>query len=286
MIFGDSYVLWLFGFPERPRAASLDAALLADVKGAIADLPAPLWNLFGERLVGVYFVGGLGGTGYTDYVLDAQGKPVKGFIVLDAAVLAGQRGNAWATWKENTLFKGDAAVRLDARIEADGNDNRRNAIQYILLHELGHVLSIGSDIHPPWNISPKHVGSEVKYPFFDLSWTIDRQADKYRTRFDANFPQRASTVYYFGAKLAAADMLPTYARLKLTNFPPLYAATAPGDDFAESFASYVHVVLMRRPRQIRISRDGKPVEIFRSCWGEPRCAAKRKLLEQIIRRAS
>ena len=81
-------------------------------------------------------------------------------------------------------------------------------------------------------------------------------------------------------------MRPTYARLKLTNFPSLYAATAPGDDFAESFSSYVHVVLMRRPWQIGISRDGKPVEIFRSCWGEPRCAAKRKLLEQIIRRAS
>ena len=274
------------GFPERPRAASLDAALLTDVKGAIADLPAAIWELFGDRLVGVYFVAGLGGTGYTDYVLDAQGKPVKGFVVLDAAVLAGQRANAWATWKENTPFKGGAGFRLDARIEAEGNDNRRNAIQYILLHELGHVLSIGSDIHPPWNISPKDVGSEAKYPFFDLSWSIDRQADKYRTRFDANFPQRTNTVYYFGAKLAAADMLPTYARLKQTNFPSLYAATAPGDDFAESFASYVHVVLMRRPWQVTILRDGKPVDTFRSCWGEPRCTKKQKLLERIIRRAS
>ena len=276
----------LNGYSERPRAAPLDAGLLADIRGAIADLPADIWKLFDDRLVGVYFVEGLGGTGYTDYVFDAQGRPTKGFIVLDAAVLAPQRANSWATWKENTPFAPGAGYRLDARIEADDNDNRRNAIQYILLHELGHVLSIGSEIHPSWNLSPKDVSNEAKYPFFDLSWTIDRAADKYRSRFDADFPQRANTVYYFGARLAAADMAATYASLKRTNFPSLYAATAPGDDFAESFASYVHVVLMRRPWQVTISRDGKPVEIFRACWGEPRCAQKQDLLEKLIGRAS
>ena len=272
----------LNGYSERPRAARLDAGLLADVRGAIADLPAEIWKLVGDRLVGVYFVEGLGGTGYTDYVFDAQGRPRQGFVVLDAAVLAPQRANAWATWKENTPFAPGAGYRLDARIEADGNDNRRNAIQYILLHELGHVLSIGSDIHPPWNIGPKDVASEAKYPFFDLSWAIDRAANKYRSRFDANFPQRASTVYYFGAKLAAADMAATYARLEHSNFPSLYAATAPGDDFAESFASYVHVVLMRRPWRITIWHEGKAVASLRACWDEPRCADKRRMLEGII----
>ncbi len=276
----------LNGYPERPRAATLDAGLLADIRGAIVDLPPEIWKLAGERLVGVFFVAGLGGTGYTDYVFDAQGKPAKGFVVLDAAVLASQRANAWATWKENTPFAPGAGYRLDARIEADGNDNRRNAIQYILLHELGHVLSIGADIHPPWNLSPKEIDSAARYPFFDLSWTVDRAADKYRSRFDANFPQRTSTVYYFGAKLAAADMAATYAGLRRTNFPSLYAATAPGDDFAESFASYVHVVLMRRPWQITISRDGKPVEIFRACWGEPRCAEKRRMLKRFVKPSS
>lgn len=274
------------GYQERPRAARLDAGLLADVKAAIADLPMAIWALFDERLVGVYFVEGLGGTGYTEYVFDAQGKPTKGFIVLDAGVLADQRANAWATWKENTPFAPGTSYRLDARIEAAADDNRRNAIQYILLHELGHVLSIGADIHPPWNLSPKEIDAAAKYPFFDLSWTIDRKADKYRSRFDANFPQRASTVYYFGAKLAAADMLPAYASLKATNFPSLYAATLPGDDFAESFASYVHVVLMRRPWQVTISRDGEPVEIFRACWGEPRCAQKQQMLERLVKPSS
>jgi hypothetical protein len=274
----------LNGFPERPRAAKLDADLLADVKGAIADLPSEIWHLFSERLIGLYFVEGLGGTGYTDYVVDQSAKPVAGYVVFDAAILGQTSANAWATWKENTPFKVGATYKLDARIEADSDDNRRNAIQYILLHELGHVLSIGANIHPPWNITPKEVGRSAKYPFFDLSWKIDRKADVYRTLFDANFPQRTKTAYYFGAKLFAADMVPTYINLKNTNFPSLYAATSPGDDFAEAFATYVHVVLMNRPWQITISRDGEVVDVFKSCWGELRCAKKQKILEQLLKR--
>lgn len=276
----------LNGYPERPRAAKLDAALLADVKAAIADLPSEIWSLFGARLVGLYFVEGLGGTGYTDYVFDQSSKPVAAFVVFDAAILSRQSANAWATWKENTPFKSAAGYKLDARIEADRDDNRKNAIQYILLHELGHVLSIGADVHPPWNIRPRDVGRSAKYPFFDLSWTIDRKADQYRSFFDAAFPQRTNTVYYFGAKLSAADIVPAYARLKNTNFPSLYAATRPGDDFAESFASYVHVVLMHRPWQITISRDGEVVDVFKACWEEIRCAKKKKILEQLLRRSS
>ena len=270
------------GYPEKPRAAKLDAAFLADVKGAIADLPPGIWRLFTERFIGLYFVEDLGGTGFTDLVVDKDKKPVAGYIVLDAAILGRQTANAWATWKENTPFKLQTVIKLDARIEADKNDNRRNAIQYILLHELGHVLSIGGNIHPPWNIAPKEVPATTNYPFFDLSWKVDRQADKYMTLFDTNFPQRKDVVYYFGAKLAATEMAPTYANVEKTNFPSLYAATKPGDDFAEAFASYVHVVLMKRPWQITISRDGEVVKVFKSCWDEPRCADKRKLLDQML----
>lgn len=274
----------LNGYPDRPITAKLDADLLADVNGAVADLPAKIWNLFGDRLVGLYFVEGLGGTGYTDYVFDAGGKPVAAFVVFDAAILTKLTANAWASWKENTPFKAGSVYRLDARIEAEGDDNRKNAIQYILLHELGHVLSVGANIHPPWNISPKNVARNAKYPFLDLSWKIDRKTGTYQSIFDPNFPQRARTVYYFGAKLSAADMVPTYMNLEQTNFPSLYAATRPGDDFAESFVSYVHVVLMKRPWQISIFRNGKVAHVFKPCWGELRCAKKQEFLRQLLGR--
>ena len=273
------------GFPQQPRRAVPDAAFMNDVHAAIAELPPQVWRLFGERLIGVYFVEELGGTGFSDLVTDQAGNRVAGYIVLDAAILRPLAANAWATWKEGTPFKPQAGYSLAARIEDGHGDNRKNAIQYILLHELGHVLSAGNAVHPPWDMDPKEVPVSASYPFFDLSWSIDRRANRYAALADNRFPQRRNVAYYFGPKLAADDMAATYGNLAKTNFPSLYAATRPGDDFAESFASYVHVVLQGRPWQITIARAGETLKIFKACWDEPRCAGKRKLLEQMLGRA-
>ena len=272
------------GFTQRPRPSTPEPAFMNDVKAAIAELPPQVWRLFADRLVGIYFVADLGGTGYTDVVKDAAGNPVAAYIVLDAAVLRPLTANGWATWKEGTPFKPRPDTSLAARIETAAGDNRKNAIQYILLHELGHVLSIGGAIHPPWELEPKDVPASASHPFFDLSWTIDRRANRYAWLREGDFPQRRNLVYYFGAKLAAGDMVPTYANLEKTNFPSLYAATQPADDFADSFASYVHVVLLRRPWQITISKKGQVVKTFDACWDQPRCASKRRLLDLIFNR--
>ena len=273
----------LNGFPEKPRASRLSAQFAADVRGAIADMPSAVRRVFGDTFAGVWFVDDLGGTGFTDMFLDTNGRPVGGFVVLDAAVLGKFTANAWATWKENTPFKPEAGWALEARIENASQDDRRGAIRYILLHELGHVLSINRDIHPRWDIAPKEVPESAQYAFFDLSWTIDRKANRYVSKFDGGFPARKSIVYYLGAKLGASAAAPAYASLEETNFPTLYAATSPGDDFAESFASYVHTVLMKRPWEITIRRDGKVVRSYRACWKEARCAAKRRILEDLLR---
>ena len=273
----------LHGFPERPRTAQPDPSFIDDVNAAIADLPPQVWHRFRDRLVGIYLVDELGGSAYADTVLGADRTPVAGLVVLDAGVLAKRTANAWATWKENTPFKAREGYQLQARIEHADSDNRRNAIQYILLHELGHVLSIGGDIHPSWNLDPKEVPPSSRFPYFDLSWKIDRDANKYASLFDGEFVQRKNTAYYFGAKLDATDMAPAYTSLEKTNFPSLYAATHPGDDFAEAFASYVHVVLQKRPWEITISHDGKVVKTFKSCWDEARCAEKRRLMEQLLK---
>ncbi|MGZ5786799.1 MAG: hypothetical protein ACXWJM_12845 [Ramlibacter sp.] len=271
-------------FPDRPRTALPDAAFMADLHDALAELPPQVRQLVDGKLVGIYLVEGLGGTGFTDVVEDSRQEAVGGYIVLDAGVLSRLSANAWATWKENTPFRPQEGYKLDTRIETGAQDGRKNAIQYILLHELAHVFSIGGNVHPPWTVDPKDVQLTMQYRFFLASWRIDRWHNRYTSEFDADFPQRTKVVYYFGAKLDAADMVPTYANLEKTNFASLYGATRPGDDFAEAFASYVHVVLMKRPWQITISHPGEPPKVFRACWDEPRCRAKRELLEGILGR--
>ena len=266
------------GFPNRPRAPALTPDFSADVAAALRTLPAPVKRAIEAKFAGVYFVDDLGGTGWTEELLDEKGQPVAGVIVLDAAVLAKLSANAWATWKENTPFKPDAHWRLAAEIERAGEDNRRQAIQYILLHELGHVLAIGTRLHPSADLAPKDAAAHGPYTYYPLSWQ-GAPGDKYLSRFDAAFTTRREAVYYLGAKLEGARMEEAYRQLQATNFPTLYAATNPLDDFAEAFVTYVHTEMQQRPFAVRLYRDDKLVMSYGPCWKETRCGQKRRVVE-------
>ena len=271
------------GYPNTPDAPPIPDDFMREVRQAIAEIPAKIRKLFVKRLAGIYFVRNLGSTGYTNHVDGGMFGRDVGFIVLDMDVLERRTANAWDTWKENTPFIPDPHYRLEARIETDQQDNRKNAIQYILLHELGHVLSIGENFHPPWNRNDTKFALD-EYPFAQLSWEYGNPNDiHYASLFEDSFPLRRNVVYYLGARLDASSMISVYEQLEQTNYPTLYAATSPAEDFAESFVGYVHTVLMKRPLEIRLYRDGKLAEIYQSCWDEARCAKKREILEQILK---
>ena len=267
--------------PTRPKAASPPPGLVEDIRAAIVELPPEVKRLVARKLLGIRLIEDIGGTGFTDIVNDAHGSAVAAFMVLDPAVLGRRKANEWATWKEASPFRAGGADRLEAVIEQDAHDDRMHAIQYILLHEFGHVLSVGGRFHPSWNFPPPKDLPKGRYPFFDLAWTVSAQG-RYASRFDAQFPERTRVVYYFGAKLDGGEMALTYGHLERTNFPTLYAATHPADDFAESFANFVHTVRMGRPFEIRLLHDGRTVKTYRACWSEERCAAKRALLEKVL----
>ena len=270
------------GYPNKPRLPKLEAAFMADVRRAFDGIPASVRRHLDAKLAGIYFVEDFGGTGFADEIAAPNGEARSGFIVLDPSVLARHDANGWATWKDGTPFMPAPGWRLGARIEEDANNTRANAIQYILLHELGHILSIGADAHPRWTIAPKDVDPRRAFRFFRVSWTVHE--GKYVPIPEDDFPQRKNVVFYFGAKLPGEVMAEVYAALMRTRFPTLYAATHPGDDFAEAFANYVHVVLMGKPYEIRIERDGAAARIYGACWDEPRCAEKRRYLEDFLKR--
>jgi hypothetical protein len=270
------------GIANRPRTPSLPADFLRDVEDALAGLPERVRRPLAARLGGIHFIEDFGGTGFFDEVRDAQDRAIAGFVVLDPSALR-RTANEWATWKERSPFAPGAAATLQAVIREPAEDTRRNAIQYILLHELGHMVAIGADVHPSWRLQPAQVRSTRRFAFFNLSWRHAADRKSYATVFDDAFPQRKDVVYYFGPKLGAAQMLATYDALERTDFVTLYGATNPFDDFAEAFASYVHVVLMGKPWEIRIEQDGRPVKTYRACWDEARCAAKRRILESLLK---
>lgn len=266
------------GYPNEPKPSN-DQRFLEIVKEALAELPPSVQTKIGSKLAGILIMRDLGGSGLTDSILDGNGIPFRGFIILDSDVLQSRTANQWATWKESTPFKPDPTFSIEATIENKHRDLVKYATQYVLLHEIAHVLSVGEDIHPHWGKAPSSIQEIDRFTFFNLSWLVDREKNKYVSRFDAAvFPEGPQVVYYFGADLAASQMATTYANLEKTNFPTLYASTRPDDDWAESFVTYVHSVLLKKPFSIKIKKDGKTIKEFGLCWGTPRCAKKESFL--------
>ena len=83
------------------------------------------------------------------------------------------------------------------------------------------------------------------------------------------------------ASLTASRIPATYTHLENnSNFPTLYACESPWEDFAESFATYFHVVIDQRPWQVIIEQKGRADRVIESCWGTPRCREKAAFLRR------
>ncbi len=271
------------GYADKPRMAKPTDAIVSEVREVLEELPPVITKKLSAKLAAVMFVENFGGTGLTQYVIDKTGVPVGAFIVLDPLALETRTANTWATWKENTPFKPSGNVKLVAKIENSQDDTRKNAIRYILLHEIAHVLSVNENFHPSWSIQNINQQELAAYPFASISWLSLENRRSVRSKFDTVLPQRKDIVYYFGARLDAIAANDIYRQLQNTSFPTLYAATNWGDDFAESFANYVHVVLAKRPFEILVEQDGVTQLKYGACWEEARCQEKRKILEAYLR---
>ncbi len=270
----------LQGYPQQPRPAHVDERYLADLRAALQDIPAALRVLVSDKFVALILVEELGGSGYMESVIDAEGQPVAAFLVLDPVVLD-RNANAWASWRDSTPFTTDPAYEIQTRLEEPAGDTRRNALRYILLHEFGHFVGMDPAIHPSWSQEPTAEGLAAAR-FASLSW-IYKDGD-HVSRFDSDFTLRPKIVFYGGddTKLPLSDAESVLRALSKTDFPTPYAATSTADDFAESLASYIHVVVDRRPYWIEVSKNGEALYRFESCWGTPRCAAKEKILFELL----
>jgi len=266
------------GFSEKPVPADPAPEFSAALRRIEALLPEKVGRLAAERIIGVFLVRDLGGTGYAEAVRDETGQERFAVIVLDRDLLLKRKANDWATWKEKSIFKASPERNIDlaVRIEEDAGNSVENAIEYILLHEIGHALGMAGGVHPSWNGAP----SVDAWPFVRLSWRMNGPVVE--SLYDRMFSERTAIRPYAFEKstVAIAQAGGVYLGLTWTNFPTLPAASSLWEDFAESFANYLHVVRGKRPYEVRIRDAGVPDAVFSSCWNEYRCAAKRAYLER------
>lgn len=269
------------GVPQRPSSTEVDDGFQEDVRAAIASMPASVQALLDGVLLGVRYARRLGSSAISDIVVSGEGTILGVVVALDVEAFESRTANAWATWKENTPFAPEEGYRLNAQIALPGDDNRQGALQYLLLHEFGHVLSAGRNLLHDWWLDAQSLRGAGEYHYLPLAWRIN--AEKRVVPLVGNdFALRADIVYYHGARMQGSQMMDAYRQLQGANFATLYAATSVHEDFAESFASYVHAVLLGKPQAIRIERDGELLLQFDGYWESPRSADKRALLARLL----
>lgn len=272
-----------YGFEGHPAAATADDALRRDLTNAIASLPHAVKALCESKLIGIFLVTGLGSSGFAESARQ-PGKPSKGFIVLDVEFL-NRRANEWATFKESSAFVAETGAELQLRIEDGAGDTREGALRYILLHELGHIVSIDAGLIPPWHLAPSEVKEPDDFFYFAESWFINR--DNYERHIELSEPMPGKLVFYRNVegKPSLAQAPAFYDWLEKTSFATLYAATNPDDDFADAFANYVHVVLLKKPYAVTL-RTSSGIKTYAHCWNAVRCQKKRALFETFLAHSS
>lgn len=271
----------LDGFDEVPRKAESSLKIAAVLRELQSSFSPAINKLLDERLIGVFSVNDLGSSGFAEEVFDEQSGKVYALIVLDQNVLLEKKANDWATWKENSVFlpPKESGLSLHMIIEEHQNNTTQNAARYLLLHELGHVLGTVSNAHPPWTKSRQILSD---YPFAKFSWTTFN-AGKPVSLYEEKFAERSKIQFYAFAKsqLANNQMADVYRNIRhFTNFVSLQATTSVWEDFAESFATYIHFVRGKRPWQVRIEGEKGAVFILPSCWQESRCREKREFMDK------
>ncbi|TGL45068.1 hypothetical protein [Leptospira perdikensis] len=212
-------------------------------------LPKEVNAVADSVIYGIYFVTNLGSTGLTGIVRDDAGKPIGGIIYLDSDLL-GDGGNDWASKKESTAFlpSNEHAVK----IHLDDTNSKETAIRFIVLHELGHILSIVYRHAPDFSEKQRDFRN---FPLFSGIWWSETFSP-YETTF---FPERNKIKFY--QKSPTLSIFPEgkslYKKLTNTQFVSLYAATNADDTYAEAFAQYVHVLLLEKEYKVILTSNGR-----------------------------
>jgi hypothetical protein len=270
------------GVDAVPHAVDADARLHADLRRALRGLPAGVLGLVAPLLLGICLGRGLGSSGATDIVVDARDGRILGCVVLlDVDLMAGHTANSWATWKDRLPFAAGPGFALETTIAAPADDTRAGALQFLLLHEFGHVLTADGDFLPRWWESAPDAGFSWEFSYLALSWTTNAEG-RFVAQPGSDFALRGTVDFYGKRQLSDDAIVTAYAGLEQSDFASLYGATNPYDDFAECFATYVHVEMMGRPHILRIDLDGAPQAWLEGFWASPRSDAKRAFMERML----
>ncbi|MBM9577031.1 hypothetical protein JWG45_07670 [Leptospira sp. 201903070] len=262
------------GFQDSPRPESNLEAWKNRLFAVRKNLPDSVNSILDESLYRVILCKNLGGTGLTSFIYDSRG-PVGGIVFLDTEMLK-QTANRWITKKENSPFR-SRKTKISVQIESAAEDDMERATEYILLHEIGHLVSVREKTVPDFRLKVRDFST---FEFSNGIWTGESES-----RYDSVFPLRKKIRFYTDEPLDLENNWnQIYPTLIKTPFPTLYSATNGDDFFADSFVSYVHTVLQKKIWHLEILQDQITVFEMKNGILEERCRKQKEFLDRLFQK--
>lgn len=276
---GRDYLSVSTGVPfgnEELTSLELSQKERNEIVSVIRTLPHAVQKLVDTKLISLSFIKGLsriGFNGFTGTIYNGSAGEF-GFIVIDADLLA-QKANERLANRERQYFVPTFGYTLKAGTETPMENTPLAAFRFLLLHELGHLLHETAGYFPVVS-SAKDVAKRSGFsgPFGSIvrermPLVLRNFADG-KFNFDKPFPKitNAGKIFY---------------ALETSGLPSIYATVNPYEDFAESFAMWVHCDLMHKSHHVTVMRESKPLWSFSGCDTLERFPAKTLLFEQILR---
>jgi hypothetical protein len=248
------------GLHEEQQLRPTLSDFVDDLEDVIEELPRPFAKLFEHHVCAVLpmFDAPMSGT-----LAMLEKRPGRSLIYLNVEALS-LLPNSWLEFKEASAFDLSPDYTLVGKLAEPDENIRRVLLEYVLVHELAHVVD----------------GALAGDP------TI---ADLKRLSFPLPEAMAARPVIHYPERMGL-PRLPGALSPSIYEFIASSALVSPAaldnanEDFAESIATYMHNVMRRRPWKLELLRGGQVVVTLRSCWEEPRCAEKRRLIEELLRR--
>ncbi|WP_341867365.1 hypothetical protein [Leptospira andrefontaineae] len=260
------------GFTESPSPVKNFETFKSTLLDALNSQTGPVVSLLQKKLLRIYVCENLGGSAVTG-LIRKEGKSIGGFVILDVNTL-NRNANDWISYKENSTFqKGNIKIRI--RIEEEKQNTKANALSYILLHEFGHILSETENIGPSFFLAKR---SFKNSEFYKAAW----KSEKVSYFDDSTFILRPQIRFYSESLSLDENWEKIYPILSKTPFPTLYSATNADDFFADSFVSYVHVVLNKKPWELEILKNNKSIFRMENEIQKDSLLEQRKIIEKII----
>lgn len=248
------------GLHQEQQSALAPPGFVDDLREVIEDLPRPFARVFERHVCAVVPMYGAPMTGTLAMLAEQQGRALI-YLNVEALSLLPDR---WLEFKESSPFELGPEYRLAGTLAERDENVPRVLIELVLVHELGHVVDMA------------HKGDPTIAEIKRLSWPLPLAMAE---RPVVHYPERKGL-----PRLPGALSPSIYEFVASGAFPSPSALDNAEEDFAESIATYMHSVMRRRPWRLELARGELPIVTLRSCWDEPRCATKRKLIEALLPR--